>query len=108
VLLVETTASLHLRLIPLGPVVFYAAVNIDAVGDEVVMQVAWQLVHFLSIIAVTMPASLRAWRVSIITGVRFIVASGSSLEIGATTLVLRAFVVPMLASTITMRATATR
>jgi hypothetical protein len=53
-------ASLHLHLIPLGPTVFYATANIIAIGFEVVTQVAWRLVHFLLIIAVTVPASLRA------------------------------------------------
>jgi hypothetical protein len=99
VFLVETAASLHLHLIPLRPAIFYAA-NISATGAEVVTQVMWRLVHLLLIIVVTALASLRAWRASVIVGVSFIVDPGSSIEMGAATLVLRAFVVLMLASTI--------
>jgi hypothetical protein len=71
--LVEMVASLHLCLIPLGPVVFYATMNVSAAGVEVITQVVWQLVHFLLIITVTAPASLRAWRASIVAGVSFMV-----------------------------------
>jgi hypothetical protein len=103
VFLVETAASLHLRPISLRPVVFYTTMNVSTVGIEVVMKAMWQLVHFLLIIMIIAPASMRAWRASIVVGVSFIVATGTSVEIWFATLMLRAFVVLMLASTITMR-----
>jgi hypothetical protein len=106
--LIKTATSIHLRPISLGPVVFHATTNVSASSVEVVTQVAWRLVHFLLIITVTALASLRAWRASIIVGVSFIVAPRTSIEIGTTTLMLRAFVVLMLASTIAMRAMAAR
>jgi hypothetical protein len=59
-LLVETAASIHLRPIPLGLIVFNVATNVSVPSIEVVTQVAWWLVHFLLIITVTAPASLRA------------------------------------------------
>jgi hypothetical protein len=106
--LIEIAASLHLRLILLGPIVFNATVNISGTDIEVVTQVVRRLVHFLLIITVTTLASLRAWRASIIAGVSFIVALGTFVEIGSTTLMLRAFVVLMLASAIVARAMAVR
>jgi hypothetical protein len=104
--LVKMAASLHLRSILLGPVVFNATTNVNATGIEMLTQVVWWLVHFLLIITVVAPASLRAWRESIIVGVSFIVAPRTSVEIGSTTLMSRAFVVLMLASTIATRAMA--
>jgi hypothetical protein len=71
--IIETVASLHLCLILLKPVVFYATMNVSAVGVEVITQVTWLLVHFLLIITVAASASLRAWRASIVARVSFIV-----------------------------------
>jgi hypothetical protein len=72
--LVETAVPLHLCAIPLGHVIFYVAMNISAAGVEVVTQVMWRMIHFLLVITVVALASLRAWRASIVVGVRFIIA----------------------------------
>jgi hypothetical protein len=101
--LIKMVAYLHPCLILLKPIVFNATTNVSATGIEVLTQVMWWLVHFLLIITVVAPASLRAWRESIIAGVSFIVSPRTFVEIGSTTLMLRAFVVLMLASTIATR-----